>query len=107
MTLPRLITGLRELADEYNAILCDVWGVLHNGREPFVGADTALAQFREAGGKVLLLSNAPRPGATLNLKRRQGVAGPARGTNSGLCANHCGCVADPRPGSCQGQGFLP
>ena len=65
MTLPRLITGFRELADDYNAILCDVWGVLHNGREPFVGADTALAQFREAGGKVLLLSNAPRPGATV------------------------------------------
>ena len=46
MTLPRLITGFRELADDYNAILCDVWGVLHNGREPFVGADTALARKR-------------------------------------------------------------
>ena len=65
MSLPRLITGFREIAHVYNAILCDVWGVLHNGLDPFAGADTALAQFREAGGKVLLLSNAPRPGATV------------------------------------------
>ena len=65
MTLPHLISGFRELADNYNAILCDVWGVLHNGRDPFAGADTALTQFRETGGKVLLLSNAPRPGTTV------------------------------------------
>ena len=61
MSLPRLIKGFREIADDYNAIFCDVWGVLHNGCDPFAGAERALAQFREAGGKVLLLSNAPVP----------------------------------------------
>ena len=65
MSLPRLISGFREIADDYNAILCDVWGVLHNGYDPFIGADLALAQFRQNGGKVLLLSNAPRPGTTV------------------------------------------
>jgi HAD superfamily hydrolase (TIGR01459 family) len=68
MSPPRLISGFRELADNYNAILCDVWGVLHNGRDPFAGADAALVRFRDAGGKVLLLSNAPRPGATVTAR---------------------------------------
>ncbi len=68
MSHPRLISSFSELADTYNAILCDVWGVLHNGRKPFEGADAALARFRERGGKVLLLSNAPRPGSTVTAR---------------------------------------
>ena len=64
MTLPHLISGFANLpiiTTQSYAML----GVLHNGRDPFAGADTALAQFRETGGKVLLLSNAPRPGTTV------------------------------------------
>ena len=68
MTLPRLLTGFAEIAAEYDAILCDIWGVLHNGRAPFSGVDDALEAYRAQGGKVLLLSNAPRPGETA-LKR--------------------------------------
>ena len=30
-----LLTGLSEVASDYDAILCDVWGVIHNGREAF------------------------------------------------------------------------
>jgi len=58
----QIISGLSEISEGYDSILCDVWGVLHNGREPFAGADEALLAFRAQGGKVLLLSNAPRPG---------------------------------------------
>jgi HAD superfamily hydrolase (TIGR01459 family) len=61
MTRLQIISGLSDISANYNAILCDVWGVLHNGEAPFRGADDALLAFREAGGKVLLLSNAPRP----------------------------------------------
>lgn len=64
MTLPRLLDGFAEIAADYDAVLCDIWGVLHNGRAPFAGVDDALAAYRAQGGKVLLLSNAPRPGAT-------------------------------------------
>lgn len=56
----RLIKGLSELAPRYDAILCDVWGVLHNGRESFPGVVDCLKAFRKHG-TVLLLSNAPRP----------------------------------------------
>ncbi|MDB2668690.1 TIGR01459 family HAD-type hydrolase [Alphaproteobacteria bacterium] len=57
----QIISGLSDISANYNAIICDVWGVLHNGQAPFRGADEALFAFRQAGGKVLLLSNAPRP----------------------------------------------
>ena len=62
MSLPRLLTGFSEIAADYDAVLCDIWGVLHNGRAPFDGVDDALQAYRRDGGKVLLLSNAPRPG---------------------------------------------
>ncbi len=55
------IAGLSEIADRYDAILCDVWGVLHNGREAFRPASDALTAFRRRGGVVVLITNAPRP----------------------------------------------
>lgn len=59
------IAGLGEIADRYDAILCDVWGVLHNGREAFRPASDALTAFRRRGGTVVLITNAPRPNAPI------------------------------------------
>lgn len=53
--------GLGDIADDYDAILCDVWGVVHNGRGPFEAACTALTEFRNGGGRVCLITNAPVP----------------------------------------------
>lgn len=61
MTSPQLVSGLSALTDRYDVLLCDVWGVIHNGREAFPAACRALARFREAGGEVMLITNAPRP----------------------------------------------
>jgi HAD superfamily hydrolase (TIGR01459 family) len=58
---PAAIAGLSEIAPAYDAILCDVWGVVHNGVESFPAACDALARFRERGGLVALITNAPRP----------------------------------------------
>ena len=60
---PSLINGFADLAPRYDALLCDVWGVVHNGVTAFPTAGAALAQFRRGGGTVVLISNAPRPGA--------------------------------------------
>ncbi|MEP4032664.1 TIGR01459 family HAD-type hydrolase [Roseibium polysiphoniae] len=63
---PLLVPGLRSLAPAYHGILCDVWGVLHNGVSAFEQAHQALASFRqEAGGTVVLITNAPRPNAPI------------------------------------------
>lgn len=58
---PPLLTGLSEIADNYDVILCDVWGVIHNGVSSFAKATDALTTFRRRGGKVVLITNAPRP----------------------------------------------
>ncbi len=56
------IASLGDIAERYDAILSDVWGVIHDGKAAFPVACAALAGFRAEGGPVLLLSNAPRPG---------------------------------------------
>jgi HAD superfamily hydrolase (TIGR01459 family) len=61
----QILSGLHDIADDYDALVCDVWGVLHNGRVPFLAAADALRAFRERRGPVVLLSNAPRLVATL------------------------------------------
>ena len=60
-----IIEGLSAIADRYDAILCDIWGVLHNGRQSFRPASDALVAFRRRGGAVVLVSNAPRPSAPI------------------------------------------
>jgi HAD superfamily hydrolase (TIGR01459 family) len=57
----RQIAGLSEISDRYDVILCDIWGVLHNGVASFTQASDALVSFRRRGGAVILISNAPRP----------------------------------------------
>ena len=62
MTEPTILPGLSEWADAYDAIISDVWGVLHDGKTVHPGAADALQRFRAGGGSVLLVSNSPRPG---------------------------------------------
>jgi HAD superfamily hydrolase (TIGR01459 family) len=57
----RRISGLGEISDRYEAILCDIWGVVHNGVASFAPASEALVSFRRRGGAVVLITNAPRP----------------------------------------------
>lgn len=59
------ISGIRELASEYDALLCDAWGVIHNGVEMMPGAEAALVNFRKTRGPVVVLTNAPRPSAII------------------------------------------
>jgi HAD superfamily hydrolase (TIGR01459 family) len=56
-----LISGIASFADRYDALLCDIWGVVHNGREHHARACEALQRFRRKGGVVVLITNAPRP----------------------------------------------
>ena len=74
MPTPQLISGLAEVADRYDAVLSDVWGVIHNGRESFAEAVEALQRFKDTRGPVILISNAPRPaGAVLSQLDELGV----------------------------------
>ncbi len=61
MTLPHALPHLSAVADDYDILLCDVWGVIHNGRESWPKACDALTRFNRHGGHVVLISNSPRP----------------------------------------------
>jgi HAD superfamily hydrolase (TIGR01459 family) len=52
---------LADLAGRYDVLLCDIWGVIHNGAESYPGPCAALAEWRETVGPVILISNAARP----------------------------------------------
>jgi HAD superfamily hydrolase (TIGR01459 family) len=60
VSLP-ILSGLGEIADSYDVVLSDIWGVVHNGREAHPEACDALTRFRARGGTVILVTNAPRP----------------------------------------------
>src|SRR5258706_3962296 len=57
---PPILSGLSEIADDYDVAICDVWGVIHNGRDAYLSAADAMRRFRVERGPVVLLSNAPR-----------------------------------------------
>ncbi len=53
------------LSARYRMWLCDVWGVVHDGHKPIASAVAALVRHRAEGGKVIFITNAPRPMATI------------------------------------------
>lgn len=63
--MTQIIARLADLGTRYDAVFCDLWGCLHNGKTPFPTAVAALQGFRARGGRVLLLTNAPRPRASV------------------------------------------
>ena len=58
---PPVLEYAGELLSRYDVLFCDVWGVVHNGLTAFEGACAALTRFRDEGGTVILVSNAPVP----------------------------------------------
>jgi HAD superfamily hydrolase (TIGR01459 family) len=56
-----IIDSLAQVSDRYDAVFCDLWGCLHNGVAAFPAAVAALQAYRQRGGTVVLLTNAPRP----------------------------------------------
>jgi HAD superfamily hydrolase (TIGR01459 family) len=60
MSVPRAITSLQDIAHDYDAVFCDVWGVLHNGVSKFAPAEAALRGIRASGRAVVLVTNSPR-----------------------------------------------
>ncbi len=62
----KLTPHFSALAANYDVVLSDVWGVTHNGIAAFPAACEALKRYRENGGTVVLITNAPRSGDAVN-----------------------------------------
>lgn len=73
--MPSIIERIAPLARDYDVLLSDVWGVVHNGVEAFADACEALTRFRNGGGTVIMITNAPRPAASVErILDRMGVS---------------------------------
>ncbi|WP_299563665.1 TIGR01459 family HAD-type hydrolase [uncultured Sulfitobacter sp.] len=64
--MTRIIPALSEISAAYDALFVDLWGCVHNGVAAIPSAVAALQAYRRTGGKVVLVTNSPRP--------RKGVA---------------------------------
>jgi HAD superfamily hydrolase (TIGR01459 family) len=60
---PPILERAGSLLTSYDVLFCDVWGVVHDGHVAFAEAVSALGTFRDGGGTVILVSNAPVPQA--------------------------------------------
>ncbi|WP_343563725.1 TIGR01459 family HAD-type hydrolase [Kiloniella sp. b19] len=71
----RYIRGASELLNNYDGFVIDLWGVMHSGGQAFPEALEALKGLREAGKRIVILSNAPRRvDAVVARNREQGIA---------------------------------
>jgi HAD superfamily hydrolase (TIGR01459 family) len=71
MTSLRFAERLRDLVAEVDVVFSDIWGVVHNGLEAFPEACEALHTYRGRGGTVILITNAPRPAASVQRQLRK------------------------------------
>lgn len=61
--MTRIISRFSEISDAYDLAYVDLWGCMHNGLRAFPDAVAAMQAFRVSGGRVVLVTNAPRPRA--------------------------------------------
>ncbi|SLN18436.1 hypothetical protein ROJ8625_00627 [Roseivivax jejudonensis] len=72
--MTQIVDSLAEVSDRYSALLVDLWGCVHNGITAYPAAVAALQDYRKTGGRVVLLTNAPRPRADVERQiARMGV----------------------------------
>ncbi|MDU8927273.1 TIGR01459 family HAD-type hydrolase [Alisedimentitalea sp. MJ-SS2] len=61
--MTRIIDNLFQVSDKYDALFVDLWGCVHDGVRALPEAVAALQQYRTNGGKVVLVTNSPKPRA--------------------------------------------
>ena len=59
------MTALDELDTNYRSILCDIWGVVHDGAQILPGVEARLLKWKAEGRRIILVTNAPRPADTV------------------------------------------
>lgn len=59
--MTRIIENFAEISGQYDAAFVDLWGCMHNGIKALPGAVAAMQRYRDEGGKVVLVTNSPRP----------------------------------------------
>ncbi|WP_386683951.1 TIGR01459 family HAD-type hydrolase [Loktanella sp. R86503] len=73
--MTQIVHSFLDIASEYDAAFVDLWGCMHNGVRAFPDAVKAMQDYRKAGGRVILVTNAPRPWTSVQ-KQIQGMGIP-------------------------------
>ena len=68
--MTRIVPTLSEISTPYAALFVDLWGCVHNGVQALPEAIAALQAYRAGGGKVVLLTNSPKPRAGVEVQIR-------------------------------------
>ena len=75
----KILKGLKEIYQNYDAFFIDLWGVMHNGIKLYPEAIKVLENLYKLNKRFVLMSNAPRPSKNvenflLNLKMEKNFA---------------------------------
>ena len=71
---PIEISNFSEIEEKYDSIICDIWGVIHNGQELFKSSIECLLRYKDIGYLIILVTNAPRPSAEIkNILQKMGL----------------------------------
>lgn len=98
--MSQIVTNLSEISAHYGALFVDLWGCVHNGVAALPDAVKALQDYRKQGGKVILVTNSPRPRENVIAQLKTfGVADDcwddiASSGDSARSAMYCGVVGD-------------
>lgn len=71
--MSEIISSLSDISDRYDALFVDLWGCVHDGVRAYDAANAALIKYREAGGKVVLVTNSPKPRSGVEQQDRKSV----------------------------------
>ncbi len=66
--MSQIIENLADISSDYDALFVDLWGCVHNGITHYPDAVAALQTYRKTGGKVVLVTNSPRPHGEVELQ---------------------------------------
>jgi HAD superfamily hydrolase (TIGR01459 family) len=66
--MTQVIDSFAQISNRYDAVFCDLWGCVHNGITAFPAAVAALQSYRAGGGRVIMLTNSPRPKSSVILQ---------------------------------------
>ncbi len=61
--MPLVLPGLRSIVEDYEDFLVDLWGVIHDGEQPFPSVLPALGALAARGRRVVFVTNSSRSGS--------------------------------------------
>ena len=93
----QIIQNIADISAPYTAVLCDLWGCLHDGIRPFDAGLAALQTLCTQGKSVWLLTNSPRPSP--DVIRQLDAIGVGRDLYHGVISSGDAAIAEVANGT--------